>query len=73
MVNTYTPHKHRETIRNVSAFVAAYINGEHGKSTVNRPVRYREETAPNSKGKPVVHKIALGYATLAHAFVAAVC
>lgn len=65
-------NQHKETIRNLPAFVKSYIKSEHGRRVVERAVRTEEVSEANSKGVIKTHKKELGYNTLAIAFMAAV-
>lgn len=65
------PNKHSQPIRNIKAFLKAYMNSESGKRSLNRQPRLIEKQAKDSKGNTISWKEANGCNSIAHALLAA--
>ena len=64
-------NKHSQPIRNIKAFLKAYMQSESGQRSLNRAPRMIERSAKNAKGETVKWREYGGGNQLAHALLAA--
>jgi len=70
--NQSNQNKNQQPIRNLQAFLKAYIQSESGKRALNRPLKLIDKTTEGYKGATIHYKEYGGSNQLAHAFADAI-